>query len=98
MAEEFFDDNVYTLTDENGNDEDFVLLGSAEFEDKIYLALVPAKDADKNEVEYVILRQDKDENGEDILVTIDDDDEFDRVADLFEDELFGEVDYDGEEK
>ena len=31
-------------------------------------------------------------------MTIDDDEEFDRVADLFEDNLFDEVDYDGEEK
>lgn len=98
MAEEFFDDNIYTLTDENGKDEDFVLLGSAEIEDKIYLALVPADQAEKKDVEYVILRQEKDENGEDYLVTIDDDDEFDTVADLFEDELFGEVDYDGSDE
>ena len=32
-----------------------------------------------------------------MLVTIDDDEEFDRVADIFEDELFGEIDYDGDE-
>ena len=36
-------------------------------------------------------------NGEDFLVTIDDDEEFDRIADFFEDELFGEIDYDGGE-
>ena len=35
-----------------------------------------------------------DETGEETLVTIDDDDEFDRVADYFEDELFNTVDYD----
>ena len=35
-----------------------------------------------------------DENGDELLVTIDDDDEFERVSDFFEDELFGEVDYD----
>jgi len=98
MAEEFIDENIYTLTDEDGNEEEFVLLGSAEIEEKIYLALVPASQAESEDAEYVILRQDKDEDGEDILVTIDDDDEFDRVADLFEDELFGEVDYDGEDK
>lgn len=98
MAEEFFDDSIYTLTDENGNDEDFVLLGSAEIEDKVYLALVPAAQADSENAEYVLLRQDTDDNGEPLLVTIDDDEEFDRVADLFEDELFGEVDYDPEEK
>ena len=33
-------------------------------------------------------------SGEEILVTIDDDDEFDRVADFFNDMLFDEVDYD----
>ncbi len=94
MAEEFYDESVYTLTDEDGNEEEFVLLGSAEIDEKIYLALVPAAQADSEDGEYVILRQDKDENGEDLLVTIDDDDEFDKVADLFEDELFDEVDYD----
>ena len=94
MAEEFYDESVYTWTDEDGNEEEFVLLGSAEIDEKIYLALVPAAQADSEDGEYVILRQDKDENGEDLLVTIDDDDEFDKVADLFEDELFDEVDYD----
>ena len=37
---------------------------------------------------------DDEESGEEILVTIDDDDEFDRVADFFNDMLFDEVDYD----
>ena len=96
MAEEFYDESVYTLTDEDGNEEEFVLLGSAEIEDKIYLALVPAAQAESEDAEYVILRQDKDEDGEDLLVTIDDDEEFDKVADLFEDELFGEIEYDAQ--
>ena len=30
------------------------------------------------------------------ITNIDDDDEFERVSDFFEDELFGEVDYDAE--
>ena len=44
--------------------------------------------------EYIILRCESDENGEPTFVTVDDDEEFDRVADYFEDELFNEVDYD----
>ena len=36
----------------------------------------------------------KDEDGEDILVTVDDDDEFDRVSDIFEDEFFSDIDHD----
>ena len=38
----------------------------------------------------------KDENGEDVLSTIDDDEEFDLVADAFDDAVFSEVDYDAE--
>ena len=48
------------------------------------------------EGEYVVLKKVEAEGGEIDLVTIDDDDEFDRVSDFFEDELFGEVDYDAE--
>ena len=44
--------------------------------------------------EYVILRAEKDENGEDSLVTIDDDEEFDDVADYFDDLFSEEIDYD----
>ena len=44
--------------------------------------------------EYVILRVEKDENGEDSLVTVDDDEEFDDVADLFDDMFSEEIDYD----
>ena len=43
--------------------------------------------------EYVILKFEKDEDGEDILVTIDDDDEFDRIADIFDD-MFSDILYD----
>lgn len=96
MAEEFYDDTIYTLTDEEGSEEDFALLASAEIEDKIYLALIPAKDMEKADAEFVILRQDK-EDGEDVLVTIDDDDEYEKVAEIFENEILGDIDYDGDE-
>ena len=39
----------------------------------------------------------KNYNGEEMLVTIDDDDEFDDVADYFDDILTQEIDYDAEE-
>ena len=95
MADDIFEtEDIYTLTDEDGVEMQFRLLASAEIEGTEYLALIPV--AENEAEEYVILKREQDENGEDILVTIDDDDEFDRVADLFEDELFGEIDYDGE--
>ena len=89
--DEIYDGDIHTLTDETGTESEFELIGSCEFEGKTYLALVPVEEGAD---EYVILRLELDETGEETLVTIDDDDEFDRVADYFEDELFDTVDYD----
>lgn len=86
--------DVITLTDENGEELDFVVLGEAELEGNVYMALEPVENP---EGEYVILKKVEAEDGEIDLVTIDDDDEFERISDFFEDELFGEVDYDAEE-
>ena len=96
MADLFDEEEIYTLTDEEGNETQFELLGSHELDGVVYLALVPIGEGNKEDEEYVILRMDQDENGEDMLVTIDDDDEFDRIADIFDDELFGEIDYDAQ--
>jgi len=89
----------YTLTDEEGNEIEFELIGVAEKNGVTYYAMIPveaAEDADNEEgfCEYVVLRAEKDENGEDTLVTIDDDDEFDDIADYFDDMFSEEIDYD----
>ena len=96
MNKDFLGDDIFTLTDEEGNESEFELLDSLEIDGVYYLALVPVENND--ECEYVILKVETDENGEDLLVTIDDDDEFNRIADTFEDQLFSEIDYDEEEK
>lgn len=93
MSEELFGDEIFTLTDEEGNENKFELLGSHEMNGRTYLALVPVED--NEEGDYVILKMEKEEGtGEDILVTIDDDDEFDKIAEIFDNELFNEIDYD----
>ena len=93
MAENMEKENVFTLTDEEGNESEFELLGELNLDDNTYLALIPME---SDEDEYVILKVEVDENGDELLVTIDDDDEFDRVADAFEDTFMGEIDLDGE--
>ena len=50
--------------------------------------------AEDGMVEYVVLMKEKDADGEDMFVTIDDDDEFDKVADYFDDLFDSEEDYD----
>ena len=85
---------IYTLTDDDGNELHFALLGTLEHEGGVYKALVPVNEKGEEESEeYVILKCGVDENGEDILETIEDDEEFDRIADIFDDE-FSDIFYD----
>ena len=89
---EDLDDIIYTLTDEETGEEiDFQLIARAMIDDVLYFALVPADDDECEE--SVLLRVTED--GEDIVLeSIDDDDEFEKVEEYFNDLLFGEVDYD----
>ena len=84
---------VVTLTDDDGVDKDFEVLGTLEDGGKLYYALAPA---DEDTDEYYLFVEEKDENGETFLSTVDDDEEFDRIADIFDDEFFSETDYDAE--
>ena len=85
-------DIIYTLTDEETGEEiDFQLIARATLDDVLYFALVPADDPECEE--YYILRVTED--GEDVLLeSIEDDDEFERVEEYFNDLLFNEIDYD----
>ncbi len=94
-----YESAVFTLTDEEGNEIDFEVIGQHEMNGEHYVALLPAEEAEKEndsditEYEYVILKLAKD-GDEEILVTVDDDDEFDNVADYFDDLFSQEIDYD----
>jgi len=91
---EEYDPEIYTLTDEDGNELHFALLGTLENEGNTYKALIPVNENGEEESdEYVILKCTVDENGEDMLETIEDDDEFERIADIFDDE-FADIFYD----
>lgn len=87
----------YTLVDEEGTEIEFEKIGEAEMNGVTYFAMIPADGASSDDgfCEYVVLKLEKDENGEDSLVTVDDDDEFDNIADIFDDQFSEEIDYDG---
>lgn len=86
----------FTLVDEDGTEIEFEKIGEAEMNGVTYFAMIPAEAeaADDGFCEYVVLRLEKDENGEDSLVTVDDDEEFDNIADVFDDMFSEEIDYD----
>ncbi len=79
------------LIDEDGVETPFEIVGREEIDGHEYLAFMPLE---SDECEYVILRKEKDENGADVYATIDDDEEFERVAEIFEDEYFSDFDLD----
>ena len=86
---------VITLTDEDGNDIEFEVIGEAELDGTTYYAMMPTENpsAEEGIIEYVLLKKEV-EDGEDVFVTVDDEDEFEKVANYF-DELFdSEEDYD----
>ena len=65
MAEEIYEEqDIYTLTDEEGNESQFELLASTEVDGVVYLALEPMDDNPDDS--YVILKLVTDENGEEM--------------------------------
>ncbi|MBQ1966241.1 MAG: DUF1292 domain-containing protein [Clostridia bacterium] len=76
-------DDILALTDEEGNEVNFEIIDALEHEGKTYVLLTPAEAGDEDEVEVVMLRVD-DAGDEDVLVTVDDEDEFNTVAALFD--------------
>ena len=99
MEENNYESAVFTLTDEDGNEIEFEVIGQHEMNGEHYVALLPADEEEKAtkdgdfEWEYVILKLAKD-GDEEILVTVDDDEEFDNIADYFDDLFSQEIDYD----
>ncbi|MBE6578034.1 MAG: DUF1292 domain-containing protein [Ruminococcaceae bacterium] len=95
MADNNYEAEIFTLTDENGNEIDFEIIGQHEMNGEHYVALLPAEEEEKDggQWEYIVLKLAK-EGDEEILVTVDDDDEFEAIAAYFDDLFASEIDYD----
>ncbi len=91
-----FDGTIVTLVDEEGNEKEFEHIDTLELDNNTYIALVPVLEPGEellnSDGELVILKVMVDEKGEELLASIEDDDEFERVAEEFERLL--EEDYD----
>lgn len=101
MNEEF-GPNFITVTDEDGNDIELELLDVLEHKGQTYMAFFPAVPEDEAEDEesddygMVILKSIQ-ENGEELLSTLDSEEELTEVYDLFMELLFQDEEEDGEE-
>ncbi len=78
---------IFTLTDEEGNEHEFELMDVMEVDGTTYYALVPYSEdpeaALEEDTELVILKGGADEDGVDYLTTIDNDEEYDRIGNMF---------------
>ena len=103
MSEEFGPDFI-TVTDEDGNDFELEhLVDTLEHNGITYHALFPAVaedeetgepvDVDADDEEYgLVIMKTVEENGEELLTTLDSDEELQRVYDLFMEQLMDEDD------
>lgn len=91
MTEELFNDEVttdalITLIDEDDVEHLFAVEAILDVEGKKYAVLAP-QDDDYDSDEAIILRFDTTEDGEEVLSDIEDDDEWNKVADAYEEEM-----------
>lgn len=91
MSEEFGSDYV-TIVDENGSELELEHLDTLEFEGGTYMAFLPA-DMDEEDEDYgLIILKTVLENGEELLASVDDEKELDRVYEHFMQVLFEDDD------
>ena len=101
--EENFGPDFITVTDEDGNDFELELVGTLEHQGVTYYAMFPAveedeasgqpKDVDADDEEYgLVIMKAIEENGEELLSTLDSDEELDTVYELFMERFFQDED------
>ncbi|MBS5736791.1 MAG: DUF1292 domain-containing protein [Clostridiales bacterium] len=80
-------DDIITLYDDNGEENDYIIVDGVEYNNKMYIALIEAEQIDNEECEFIVLRADTDDNGEDYFNTIDNEKEFNEVLNLLQKKL-----------
>ena len=97
MSEEF-GPNFITLTDEDGNEIELEYVDAIEVDGQTYMAFFPTVDDEADEAaaeEFgLVILKSIPENGEELLRTLDSDEELNRVYDLFMEQLMDDEDGD----
>ena len=94
MSEDF-GPNFITLTDDEGNDIELEYVDALEHNGTTYMAFFPVVEEDsedeENEEEYgLVILKSQMENGEEMLVTIDDENELNTVYDQFMEQILAD--------
>ena len=97
--DESFGPDFFTLTDEDGNEFELELVDTLEHQGVTYYAMFPAveedeatgepRDVDADDEEYgLVIMKGIQENGEELLSTLDSDAELDEIYELFMERFF----------
>lgn len=82
-------EEIITLIDEEGEEHDFTVVDIINVAGAEYAILLPIEEESD---EAIILKFTVDEEGNELLIDIEDDEEWERVADAWEETLIGEAD------
>lgn len=89
-----YGDNIISISDDEGNDFELLVLDEADLNGVHYLALTEAKNPEEEEnPEIIILKVIQDEETEEeLLSTVDSDEELEAIYQVFEEQMFAEDD------
>lgn len=103
MSEKEYNPDIYTLIDEEGTEQAFELLDVMELDGERYFALIPYYEDPEESIDddgdLIVLKSEM-VDGEEMMASIDDDEEYERVGKIFIeklDQLFEDLS-DGEEE
>lgn len=88
MSDQYGSDFI-TIVDDDGTEYELEVLSTLEYNGCSYMAVIPAADESELELEVTILKS-VEEDGDPILVGIEDEDELQAVYDLIMDQLYHE--------
>lgn len=95
MSEEY-GNNFVVLTDENGKEIELEHLDTVEYNGQTYMAFIPAEMSLEDAYELIIMKTELEDNGEEALVTLDDEDEEAEMFQIFSERLEEAFEEEGE--
>ena len=94
VNEEELDDNMVTLTDENGEEVKFEFLDLIEYEGNEYVVLLPAEETDEaGEVVILQLEDSEEDSEEESYTSVEDEETLNKVFEIFKDKFKDEFDF-----
>ncbi|MBE7030999.1 MAG: DUF1292 domain-containing protein [Ruminococcaceae bacterium] len=86
------ENKILTFTDEDGNEVRYEIADSFEYNNQVYVALLPPEE-EEFDADVLIMRIETEDSGEDVLVYIQDDEELDGAFEMFKERVSDEYDF-----